>query len=286
MEQEPSESVYENMGNYNKQLNKLFDEWSNLPNEKEFCKDGLMLKYFEEYKPDFVDEQWEKAPVRVAFLVKEANDGYGYDARLLLNGHKEAEQIRNLKGGRISRVGFYPNIANIFFGILSAAKGDRKGYDYIKERPDQVKAVFNKEPFALIECKKTAGSTVSNDNNLRKYIDSNEEFLIKELKILAPNVIVCCDPHDIIFDFVTKKLFEGKNSEAQFGSKEYMVKNRIHCAQYYNSDNTPYSAANGVAVVKSFHPVTRGKAKWEIYEYSISPFGALAHWFLNERNKK
>lgn len=278
--------MYENMGSYNKQLNKLFDEWSNLPNEKEFCKDGLMLKYCKEHKPDFVDEQWEKAPVRVAFLVKETNDKYGYDTRLLLNDPKVSEQMRNLKGGRISRVGFYPNIANIFFGILSAAKGDRKGFDDIEKNQDHVKKAFNEKPFALIECKKTAGATVSNDNNLREYINNNlnEEFLIKELKILAPNVIVCCDPHDIIFDFVTKRLFEGKNSEAHFGNK---VKNRIPCTQYYNSDNTPYSAANGVAVVKSFHPVTRGKKKCEIYKYPISSFGALTDWFFKEhRNKR
>ena len=70
--------------NYNELLDTLFKQWKNSYNEDvrdKFCQDGIV------YKNDSsidVDLLWGQSSRRVAFLLKDCPDGYGYDTRELL----------------------------------------------------------------------------------------------------------------------------------------------------------------------------------------------------------
>ena len=85
---------------YNELLDTLFKQWKNSYNKDvrdKFCLDGLV------YKNDSsidVDSLWGQSSRRVAFLLKDCPDGYGYDTReLLLDkiGIEKAYKNRELK---------------------------------------------------------------------------------------------------------------------------------------------------------------------------------------------
>lgn len=254
---------------YNKQLDEqLFNRWIEVADKGKFCKDGLMLKYG--YPPEFVDEQWEKVSRRVLFLVKDNPDGWGHDTRRWLIDGAEAEHCRNLKDGRVGRSGFIPNIAKILYGLLNVAKDNPVANSQVEQEFDKVRECFNTIPFAFVEAKKIAGKKSVSRTAMKEAIEQDKAFLKEELDILRPNIIVCCDAGDTQFKYITQYYLSDRKPikhEALYGKESFSC-----CLWYYPSE-TP---KDRIAVVKSYHPTTRGKAKWAIYERVISPF----RWLL------
>lgn len=250
--------------NYNALLDTLFKQWEKNYSEG-FCKDGLML-IPDNPNPDnisYVDELWEKSERRVMFLLKDNPDD-GHDIRRWLVDH---EDCRNLKGGCIGRTGFLPNIAMMLYGLMITKKGYRLGYSEVSEtKIDEVKKMWNSTPFALVETKKQAGKPSVTKEEMESAIRQDNLFLIKEIDILKPNIIVCCDAENTQFDFITQTYFKGR--DAIIKQYEHPASKRIKCClYYYDKDN--------VVVIQSFHPTRRGKEDWMIYERVISPLGTL-----------
>ena len=255
-------------GEYNRQLDALFIQWMEAlsgEQRKLFCKDGLLVKAG---KPlDFVDEKWKNAPRRVAFLLKDKNTPDGDDIRLWLTDKKHGENSRQLSGGQVGRTDFLPNIARMLYGLLVTKRNDRLGFDKVQStKMNEVKEMWNNEPFALIETKKLAGYSSVSKSEMQKAIDKDKDFLTRELNILKPNIIICCDADDSQFNFVTQTYLAGKDAK----KIEYSYPNaniRPCCLWYYPTEK--------VIVIKSYHPTRRGKANWMIYERVISPFHEL-----------
>ncbi len=253
---------------YNRLLDTLFDCWQDGLDEESklrFCKDGLMLKYGQ--PKSYVDEQWEVAKRRVMFLVKDNPDGYGHDTRLWLVDEKNGENNRNLSGGKVGKTGFLPNIAKMLYGFMSA-NGNIPGFSDVKM--NEVKATFNTMPFALVESKKLAGKPTVSSFEIKYALNRDELFLKKEIDILRPNIIVCCDADDNVFKFVTKRYFSKAESEKidyEYEINGEIVKGMRPCRLWY------YPSHN-VVVVNSYHPTRRGRYKSDlkIYERAIDPF--------------
>ncbi len=255
--------------NYNALLNTLFEQWENSYDENErkrFCKDGLML-IPDNPNPDnlsYVDELWEKSERRILFLLKDSPDGGQDDIRYWL---VNKEDCRNLKGGCVGRTGFLLNIAMMLYGLMITKKGYRLGYSEVSEtKMDEVKKTWNSTPFALVETKKLAGKPTVSREEIEKAIQKDNLFLAKEIDILKPNIIICCDAENTQFDFITQTYFKGR--DAIIKQYEHPASKRIKCClYYYDKDN--------VVVIQSFHPTRRGKEDWMIYERVISPLGTL-----------
>lgn len=253
---------------YNEQLDKLFSRWISTLNDEQkslFCKDGLMIKFNE--PATSVDEKWEKAKRRVMFLLKDKNTPDGDDTRLWMIDPKYGEQTRNLSGGRVGKTGFMPNLARIFFGLLKTEKDVRYGFsEVLDSHMDAVRQAWNSEPFAFVEAKKLAGFSSVDSKDVLSAMEHDKELLIEEIKILQPNVIVCCDADDSQFTFVTQKYLEGKAPiKIEYSYPAPRIK--PCCLWYYPSEK--------IAVIKSYHPSRLGKADWMIYERVISPFHKL-----------
>ena len=65
---------------YNDELNRLFAEWkASYPADADadsyFCEDGLVVKYKDENSGYDINEQWEKSPRKIMFLLKDCPDG-------------------------------------------------------------------------------------------------------------------------------------------------------------------------------------------------------------------
>lgn len=255
--------------NYNQLLDSLFEKWIESYETEErhlFCKDGIMLKNDSTINVDLL---WDHSPRKVAFLLKDCPDGWGYDTReMLLDkiGIEKAEKNRNLK------VKFLRNLAKLLYGLLEMSPENVNGFNdkYVNKRMTEVVNYWNTKPFAFIESKKLAGGRTVSEKAIIEALNNDEIFLKKELDILKPNIIVCCNATgDSIFNFVTQKYYKGKEAKTIGGDyildNGQIVKDMRTCLWYYPSEN--------VAVIKAFHPSVA--ADWKVLEKVFSPFRVL-----------
>lgn len=267
---------------YNGELNKLFEEWkksypADADAENRFCQDGLVVKYKEGYD---VNMKWKESQRKIMFLLKDCPDKWGYDTRRLLTGYEDkedsliyAQNTRNLKslrkGGK-GDTGFFRNIATILHGLYNMTE-ENKGKELTDEALDHDKScsTFNEVPFAYIECKKLAGKTYCGAASLNAAMRKDKEFIAKEINILKPNMIVCCDNNGNIFDNIVNYYFQGTiPGEDSRWDYEYELEDGtkcgFRCKLYYYKEK-------GMLLFNSYHPTSLGKAKWKIYEKVFSP---------------
>lgn len=251
---------------YNDLLSELFKQWIENYNEEDrerFCQDGLMLKNDSSLNVDFL---WEHSPRRVVFMLKDCPDGTGYDTREILTdkfGTEKGHKNRNLK------VKFLRNLAKLLYGLIemSPLNVDEFNDKYVNKRIPEVVKCWNTKPFAFIESKKLAGGKTVSEKTILDSLDHDEFFLKKELDILRPNIIVCCNATgDSIFNFVTQKYFYGIDA-IKIGGEYILDDGRIvadmrTCLWYFPSNN--------VVVIKAFHPSVA--ANWKVLEKVLSPF--------------
>ena len=253
--------------NYNELLTKLFEQWESSYGESardKFCRDGIMYKNDANIDVDFL---WEQSPRRMLFMLKDCPDGYGYDTReMLLDkiGSEKARDNRNLKKR------FLKNLAKMLYGLMEISADNNVNDQYVNKRLSEVRVCWNNKAFAFVESKKLAGSKTVSEKAISDALERDELFLKKELDILRPNIIVCCNATgDSIFDFVTKKYLSGKQYQC-FGG-DYILENgkMVHdmktCLWYYPTEN--------VVVIKAFHH--SGAEDWKVLEKVLSPFRAF-----------
>lgn len=248
--------------NYNAELDNLFDKWiMHYPQEQQqlFCKDGLMRKA----NGLNVDQLWRNSKRRVAFILKDNPDGWGHDTRTWLTMEKDIN--------RELRTTFIKRLARLFFGLQEANYNVPVNDCYVMDRSkaNAVKKTWNEQPFAFIESKKLAGGKTISETTLNQHIDNDKEFLIEELNILKPNIIVCCNhTGDSIFNFVTQK-YIGRDPDERYEGDYILddgstVPNLNLCLYYYQEEKEK------VVVIKSYHPSAR--AGWKFYEKVFSPY--------------
>lgn len=240
---------------YNDLLDTLFECWNDGLDDvskMKFCKDGIMLHTGKD-----VDALWETASRRIMFLLKDCPDEWGYDTRTMLSNEKNGEANRNLKNN------FTRKLAKILYGIYEN-KGEIND-KYVNDHIDKVKETWNTIPFAFIETKKMAGDKDVSSSEMAYALKRDSLFLAKEIDILRPNIIVCFDGENNIFNYVTQEYFKGV--EPSF-KKEYKYPNaKFYCRIYY------YEQSN-TAVINSFHP-SYVEEDWIFQERVLSPFRGL-----------
>ena len=251
---------------YYVQLDELFKKWlkqnADKVNAEGFCKDGIMLKAYKTEKS--IDTLWDESSRRVMFVMKDKNTPDGGDTRLWFLDGVHGEEVRNLMGGDVAKTGFLPNIARILYGLTM----ETIGFDQLDM--NKVIEVWNTVPFAFMEAKKTAGkSSVSNEEMVSALEKGDGDLLMKEIEILNPTIIVCCDAEDSQFDYISERFQREELGEIITIDYKYPHKPHFNChLRYYPTLNK--------AVIKSYHPTRIGKAgDWVIYERVISPFRQL-----------
>lgn len=262
---------------YNENLNKLFREWTDSyeANVRHlFCPDGLMVKYKDENSGYDINKKWHDAERKIMFIVKDCPNGWGHDTRRLMTGYEDDEEsqknalnTRTLKG----RTGFFKNIARILYGLWYMTE-DNKGKELAEQISNDTAVIqaFNDIPFAYVEGKKLAGAKGCPDLKLREALERDGDFLVQEIAILQPNIIVCCDADGIIFNHVVQKYFNGKIPDDEHKWEyRYTLEGEycdFDCKLYYYEEE-------GVLLFHSFHPTrSRGKEDWKIKEKVLSPF--------------
>lgn len=147
---------------------------------------------------------------------------------------------------------------------------DNKGEELNSQANNDLSIIqaFNDIPFAYVEAKKLAGGKGCPDSKLRETLEHDGAFLAREIDILRPNIIVCCDLGGIIFNNVVQNYFNGRIPDDEHKWEyPYTYKGEycgFDCRLYYYEEE-------GVLLFNSFHPSGR-IAKWKIYEKVLSPF--------------
>lgn len=189
------------MGKYNWELEELFREWileSERYNEARenygeeniiFTKDGILEKADDNID---VETEWEKSEKRILFILKDQPAKWCDDVRLWLK-RKDNQELQPK---------FMHNLANIFWGLYNGNKNRLCSFDELTLNLDDVKKCFNTYPFAFVESKKQGGKPYIPNKMLKDYLNRYKHFIIRELEILKPNMIVCTS--QIIYGFVCR----------------------------------------------------------------------------------
>lgn len=169
------------MKDYNGMLDRLFEEWNaeSIKNGDDvISRDGLMR-----IKGQDVNALWDKADKKVMFLLKDQPDGGGDDIRNWLTLPEDNKYAKsNREAGSI----FLKRIACLLYGFTYCNTA------YWTLNMDDVVKCFLEKPFALVETKKQSGGTSVSNQTMNEYIDRYKDFLLREIDILSPNIIVCC----------------------------------------------------------------------------------------------
>jgi hypothetical protein len=240
----------------NKQLDQLFDDWKeksknnkdagNKLGSEHFVKDGIVCK------PTFVENLWLNSNKRVLFLLKDQNQGadsskhWDDDARCWFN----TEGVYNLQ------IPFFKNLAYCLYAIFNPDET----FESIKQ--ENLVAFWNKTPFAYVEAKKQPGKKSIAARVLQQYLNEYKEFLIKEISILNPDVIVNCCGDPVGWDFVNNEFFNNSPNK-------HCYKNTFDSK---NRDTVIYYEDVKKLHIMLPHPSTQGIAKNPKYFFDFSLF--------------
>lgn len=167
-----------------------------------FISDGV-LRLPEEDK----DNKWtEPSYPKVLFILKDqyqhaedTNNRWDEDIRDWLvwsdekNPHR-GEDNRNLKGNK----NIFRPLGRLLKGIHAILEKD--SYIALEDLLDETVADhISNNPMAIIECKKQPGGANLDRNVLKEYLIRDRDFIKREIELLNPNVIICCDKSGMIY---------------------------------------------------------------------------------------
>ena len=256
----------------NEKLDNLFEEWiKDYPEheKQKFCRDGLVYKRLEENSDYDIEKEWNSAPRKILFLLKDQNDQgqtdkenqVGSDLRHWLDGDSEiCKNNCKIKGRFIKRIAqllyllsYWTPDNNINFG------------EHVDKKDKVVRDCFNSVPFALVESKKLIGTSYISEKELKEAINKDSKMLKKELDILTPNIIVCfgTPQYEYIKDFYFKDVAPDISINHPYPNDP-----EVNCMLDYYSEKK-------IIIIHSFHPSYYGKESWVICEKVFSPFKEL-----------
>ena len=176
------------------------------------------------------DEQWAKAKRRILFVSKDMNESNNaYDFRCL-------DLTHNPDGSLSFGCRFNNNLLRITTGISLLTKEGYPTYDEVNDI-EYVNKVWKDTAIARINLKKHSGGSSCPNNILRESIDKYQDLILEQMKLLAPNIIVCCGGSGIIKDFVIEKFLEEKPEDLKSETDNWIY----------------YSPNSDVWVIDSYH---------------------------------
>lgn len=256
----------------NQKLDELFDEWiKDYPEyeRQKFCRDGLVYKRLEENCNYDIEKEWNNAPRKILFLLKDQNDQgqtdkknqVGSDLRHWLDGDSE-----NCKNNCKIKGTFIKRIAQLLY-LLSywTPDNDINFGEHVGKNEMMVKDCFNSVPFALVESKKLIGTSSISGKELKEVIEKDSKMLKKELDILKPNIIVCFGTPQ--YEYIKEFYFKDITPDISI-NHPYPKDPKVNCMLDYYSEQK-------IILIHSLHPSYYKKASWVICEKVFSPFKEL-----------
>jgi hypothetical protein len=156
-------------------VDQLFRLWRDArPEYVHFSDDGILL-----------DELWKIQKPRIAFVLKEPNDGF-----------------HNIRGRGYGPSGsspvFWRNINMWSYTVAQRFNGHAVSFDEAVKRKEDVV-----DDIAYINLKKwDQWRSVSNRRDIQGYVDRDWDFIWRQITLLEPDVLLCC----ATYPFIEKRL--------------------------------------------------------------------------------
>lgn len=182
---------------YTTEIQTLFDEWrlrqGEVPVKKKDQEILLLIDHSTGFVCDGVvcPEKWYKQSMRPLYLLKEA---YGEGQWDLV-----ADQLR--QSYRIGKSQMWRRISKWTYGLSDTSKSRIAPYggwndvdNYNNEYLQQI---------AVVNVKKSGGVSGSDMDNIRAYAEFDKEYLLRQISICDPTLIICgytASALDILFD--------------------------------------------------------------------------------------
>lgn len=144
-----------------------------------------IFSQLKEQNPDIIQDgiidesKYINAPVKIAYILKEANGGKGWSLAEFISG-----------GGRRQT---WDNVARWTEGIFKIDKELK--WTYLESQNEKRRLEYLKY-ICAVNIKKTSGSYVSNSNEIKKAAVLNGEIITKQINLYAPDIIICCGTAD------------------------------------------------------------------------------------------
>ena len=197
-----------------KEQNKVFEK--HRKKYDEFCEDGIVSGL------DYIMSNY-----KICYILKETNSSTGFDLAKFVR-----EGCCGATWNNISRWTAGLVFNKVFDDVSSINKDDRIKY---------------LAPIAAINLKKTPGLASSNNKVIRQFARDDKAYIIDELKVIDPEIIICCGTGDIfIEEILDKKSSDFKNVE--------------------NNDDLFYYWHNDKLIIKYRHPQWRRKTLKYLFE--------------------
>lgn len=191
---------------------------------------------YDEFVPDgMVDPiSYVSSNLKITFILKEVNAKDSY------------ELIDFLRNGAVGST--WNNIARWSAGILF-----NKTYDEVKDlnKEDRKKYLT---PITVINLKKTPGGPSSNDKEIANFAENDREYIMKQLEIYKPDVIICCGTGRY---FLNQVIYGQSNRDVDEWIRE--------------TEDLWYMWNDGRLVVSVWHPQQRSKGRTKEFLFKNIP---------------
>lgn len=198
------------------------------------------------------DKQWASAKRRILFVSKDLNEAdNAYDFRSIDLTHNTDKSLSF--GCR-----FNNNLLRLTTGLSLLNQDGYPSYEEVNNI-EYVNRIWDNTAIARINLKKHSGGPACPNPTLLDSINNYQDLILDQIKLLDPNIIVCCGGSGIIKDFVIEKYL---------GEKPASIKS--------NSDNwIYYSPSKDIWVIDSYHLNPRGySTDKDLYENIMKYFHA------------
>lgn len=150
---------------------------------KAFCEAELHKNEPFINKDGIIDlDEWVNTDPKILFILKEAYHSEGYSQ----NEHYDLADDLKSNG---PWNGIWNNISNWIYAILNTTTHYLADYKDVYEMTKESSNNLLRKA-AVINIKKSNGKSTSNDEELKRYANSDKELLKRQIELISPDVIV------------------------------------------------------------------------------------------------
>lgn len=244
--------------NYHKKEEQLFERWAQrakqLRESTEITKDGLLYRgelWFDGFnqvrRPGDEEQLWEDAGMRMLVMSREFAEDDGWDIR------GESGRVPSPRLTCRTAQRFFPNLELWVYGLMNIP--DRKVMTFARaDNQTRLQGFYENGPIARIVCKKQPDLKSASNLVMQKYLRDYADLLTEQVKLYNADIILCVGGQGVMVKFLGEHVFPDLKQV---------------------NDHVWYSASEGVAVVKQYHPNYNVYSRKDMYTAMIDDYQAF-----------